>query len=72
MSDKNLEEQTNFKFCVKIGESASETLTLLTVAYGEYAMKNSSVFEWHRRFEEGREDVQDDPRNGRQKTRRQM
>jgi len=25
------------------------------VAYGEYAMKKSSVFEWHRQFKEGRE-----------------
>jgi hypothetical protein len=38
---------------VKIGKSASETLALLTVAYGEYARKKSSVFEWHRRFKEG-------------------
>jgi len=45
MSDKNLEQQINIKFCVKIGKSASETLALLTVAYGEYAMKKSSVFE---------------------------
>ena len=55
-----------------VGKSASETFALLTVAYGEYATKKSSVFECHRRFKEGREDVQDDPRNGRQKTRRQM
>jgi len=57
MSDKNLEQRIN-KFCVRIGKSASETLAVLTVAYGEYGMKNSSVFEWHRRFKEGREDVQ--------------
>jgi hypothetical protein len=38
-------------------------LTLLTVAYGEYTMTKSSVFEWHRRFKEGWEDVQDDPRS---------
>ena len=44
-------------------ESASETLAILTVAYGEYAMKKSSVLEWHRQFKEGR-DVQDDPRSG--------
>ena len=44
MSDKNLEQRINIKFCVKIGNSASETLALLTVAYGEYAMKKSSVF----------------------------
>ena len=32
-------------------------------------MKKSSVFEWHRRFKEGR-DVQDDPRSGQLKTQR--
>jgi hypothetical protein len=63
MSDKNLEQWINIKFCVKIGRSASETLALLTAAYGEYAMKKSSVSEWHRRFKEG-QDVQDDPRSG--------
>jgi len=55
---------------VKIGKSASETLALLTVAYGEYAMRKSSDFEWHRRFKEGREDVQNDPRNGQPKSQR--
>ena len=43
MSDKNLEQRINFKFCVKIGNSASETLALLTVTYGECVMKKSSV-----------------------------
>jgi len=70
MSDKNIEQRINIKFCVKIGKSASKTLAVLTVAYGEYAMKKSSVFEWHRRFKEGREDVQDDPRSGQPKTQR--
>jgi hypothetical protein len=70
MNDKNLEQQINIKFCVKFGRSASETLALLTVAYGEYAMKKSSVFEWHRRFKKGREDVQDDPRSGQPRTQR--
>jgi len=45
-------------------------LALLTVAYGEYAMKKLSVFDWHRRFKEGREDLQDDPRSGQSKTQR--
>ena len=70
MSDKVLEQRINIRFCVKIGKSASETLALLTVAYGEYAMKKWSVFERHRRFKEGREDVQDDPRIGQPKTQR--
>jgi hypothetical protein len=55
MIDKNLEQRINIKFCVKISKSASEMLALLTVAYGEYAMKKSSVFEWHRRFSLARE-----------------
>jgi hypothetical protein len=70
MSDENLEPRINIKFCVKIGKSACETLSLLTVAYGEYARKKSSVSEWNRLFKEGRDDVQDDPRSGQPKTQR--
>jgi hypothetical protein len=54
---------------VKIGKSANGMLALLTVAYGEYAMKKFSVFEWHRRFKEGR-DVPYDRRSGQPKTHR--
>ena len=64
-----MEQRINIKFCVKVGKSASETLALLTVAYGEYAMKKSSVFERHKRFKVGR-DVQDEPRRGQPKTQR--
>ena len=53
MSDKNLEQRINIKFCVKIGKSSSETLALLTVAYCEYVMKKLSVSEWPRQFKEG-------------------
>jgi hypothetical protein len=66
ISDKNLEQEINTKFCVKIGKSASGTLALLSLAYGEYAMKKSNGFEWHRRTKEGR-DVQGDPRSGQPK-----
>jgi len=70
MGDKNLELRINIKFCVKIDKSASETIPLLTVAYSEYSMKKSSVFEWHRQFKDGQENVQDDPRSGQPKTQR--
>jgi hypothetical protein len=40
------------------------------VAYGEYTMKKSSVFERHRQLKEVWEDVQDDPRSGQPKTQR--
>jgi hypothetical protein len=49
MSDKNLEQRRNIKFYVKIDKKVNETS----------AMKKLSVFEWHRRFKEGREGVQD-------------
>jgi hypothetical protein len=48
----------------------SGTLATFTMAYGEYAMKKSSVFEWHMRFKIGREDVQNDPRSGQPKSQR--
>jgi hypothetical protein len=60
-------DRINIKFSVKIGKTGSET-ALLTVTYGEYAMKKLSVFEWHRRFKEGRIDMKDDPRIGQPKT----
>jgi hypothetical protein len=50
---------------VEIGKSASQTSALLTVAYGEYATKKLSVFEWHRQ-----ENVQDVPRSGQPKMQR--
>jgi hypothetical protein len=62
VSDENLEQRINIKLCVKVSKSGSETLALLTVAYGEYAMKESSVSEWYMRLMEGRKDVQDDPK----------
>jgi hypothetical protein len=65
MSDKNLEQRINIKFYEKLGEITGETLALLTLAYDEYSIKKSSVFEWHRRF---KENVRDDPKSGQTKT----
>jgi hypothetical protein len=70
MSDRLLEKRINIKFCAESGKSASENLQMLTEACGADAMKRSSIFEWHKRFKEGREDVKDNERTGRQKTHR--
>jgi hypothetical protein len=72
MSDKNLEQRMNIKFCVKIGKSASETLVLLRMAYGEYTMKKSSVFEWHRRSSKGENMCKTTQEVGSQKRKGQM
>jgi hypothetical protein len=44
MSDRLLEQCINIKFCAKLVKSASETLQMLTEAYGADAMKKLSVF----------------------------
>jgi hypothetical protein len=64
MSDRFLEQRINIKFCAKLGKRASDTCVKLSEAYGRDAMEKSSVFEWHKRFEEGRENVEDDERSG--------
>jgi hypothetical protein len=70
MSDRFLEQRINIKFCAKLGKSASEILQMFPEAYGADAMKKSSVFEWHKMFKGGREDVKYDERTGRPKTHR--
>jgi len=42
------------KFCFKIGKTATETYQLWQQAYGEDAMGRTQVFDWFRRFKEGR------------------
>ncbi|KAM6172860.1 protein GVQW3 isoform 2-T2 [Erethizon dorsatum] len=70
MSDRYLEQRISIKFCIKLNKSASETHHLLKEAYGDEVMSRARVFDWHRRFKEGREDVRDDARSGRPVTHR--
>ena len=56
-----LEERYAIKFCFKLGKNATET-------YGRLlAWIEQSVYEWHKRFKEGRDSVSDDERCGRSK-----
>jgi hypothetical protein len=64
MTARLLEQRINIKFCAKLDKSASETLQMLTEAYGADAMKKLSVFVWHKWFKEGREDMKNDERTG--------
>jgi hypothetical protein len=49
------EQRTNTEFCVLLHKSAAETLTMSQQAYGDRAMKKSQVYDWHKRFQDGRE-----------------
>jgi hypothetical protein len=50
---------------VKLENNANNTCVVLSEAYGKEGMKKSSVFEWHKWFKEGCENVEDDERSGR-------
>jgi hypothetical protein len=41
------------KFCVEVKKTATETFEMLKSVYGEEYLSRTSVFEWHKRFEEG-------------------
>ena len=57
----------NFKdaICFKLGKNATETYGMIPTAFGPSCMNLASVFEWRKRFKEGRESVRDDVRCGR-------
>ena len=67
MQSDTLEERYAIKFCFKLGKNATETYGMLQTAFGASCMNRASVFEWHKRFKEGRESVRDDQRCGRSK-----
>ena len=62
-----LEERYPIKFCFKLGKNAIETDGMLQTAFGASSMSRASVFEWHKRFKEGRESLRDDERCARSK-----
>ena len=66
-SEDTLEERYAIKFCFKLGKNATDTYEILQTAFGASCMNRASVFEWHKRFKEGRESVRDDERCGRSK-----
>ena len=56
----SVEQRTNIKFCVKLGKMATETFNMLLEVYGDSCMSRTRVFEWHKRFVDGRLSVEDD------------
>ena len=65
--EDTLEEQYAIKLCFKIGKNVTETYGKLQTAFGASRMNWASVFEWYKRFKEGRESVRDDERCARSK-----
>ena len=67
MKSDILEERYAIKLCFKLRKNANETYRMLQTAFRPSCMDQASVFEWHKRFKEGRESVRDDDRCGRSK-----
>ena len=65
--EDTLEERCAIKFCFKLGKNATETYGMRHTAFRPSCMNQASVFEWHKRFKEGKESVRDDERCRRSK-----
>ena len=66
--EDTLEERYAIKFCFKLGKkNATETYGMLQTAFRPSCMNRASVFEWHKRFKEGRQSGRNDERCGRSK-----
>jgi transposase len=68
MKIDSFEQRWAVKFCTKLNKKAAETHELLKQAYGEYALSYVQVTRWVKKFKEGQEGVEDDPRSGRPST----
>ncbi|KAG5321417.1 MOS1T transposase, partial [Pseudoatta argentina] len=60
-----MEQRAVIKFNAKLGKSASETFRSMQQVYGSQCLGRTAVFEWHKRFLEGRETLEDDKKSGR-------
>ena len=66
--EDSLEERYAIAFCFKLGKNdATETDGMLQTALRPSCMNRAPVFEWHKRYKEGRESVSDDERGERSK-----
>ena len=63
-----LELRANIKFCFKLGKTFSETLEMIQTVYGENVYGRTTIYEWYKRFKDGRTSIEDDDRCGRTNT----
>ena len=65
-----MEQRINMKFCFKLKKTVAETHEMLIQVYGEEAVSKKCVYDWFKRFKDGRESVEDEERSGRPSTSR--
>ncbi|XP_053429152.1 protein GVQW3-like [Nycticebus coucang] len=67
---ERVEQRIFIKICVKLGHSSAETIRIIRKTFGDDAMSAAQIKVWHKRFRDGRESVESDPRSGRPATSR--
>ena len=63
--DQRKEQRVCIKFCANLGKSATETLEMIQLGFGDQSLSRAQVFQWHSRFKTGRTSVDDEERTGR-------
>jgi hypothetical protein len=64
MLDKKIEQQINITFLMNLKNTAMDMFNLLCEVCGENTLSRACLFEWHKRFSEERQDVEDDGHPG--------
>jgi hypothetical protein len=59
MLSLKVEQRVSVKFLAKLGKSATETYSLSMEVYGDECLSRTQVFEWFKRFKEGRGEIED-------------
>lgn len=69
MSHNRFEQQCATQFCFKVGYSATETFQKLHRAYEDNVFSRvMQVLSWFKKFSEGKELIENEPRSGRPST----
>lgn len=63
-----VQQRVVVNFLLKLGKTATECHESLQTAYGSDSLSRTQIFEWYKRFKEGRESFEDDERSGRPRT----
>ena len=68
MENNNSEIRANIKFLTKLEWKPRKIIEALQQVYGDSSPSKSVVYDWINRFKNGREDLKDNPREGRPST----
>ncbi|KAJ8956868.1 hypothetical protein NQ318_014283 [Aromia moschata] len=68
MLSVQMEQRVNLEFLVKLEKTFTEAYAMLKEVYGNACLSRTQVFEWFKRFKEGRETTEDEERQKLMKT----